>query len=246
MNNATTFARPVKSRIFAEWFINSASVMLLVFAVTLFWCNLDDWNLIPPQESHLGVSLRSLFFIAGGIFLAVSFLCLGVSSYSFRVLLLAWLAVNFEVYQAFHLYNGSQTMQALFAYVSAPYGLSPQTIGMLAQAAFLYLLAGSLCLLVWFWLDEKDAVQLARQVASGAVLKTFCPDCGGHILFSATNLGQQVPCPHCQRTITLRKPENLKMACFFCQEHIEFPSHSIGEKIRCPHCKMDITLKEPA
>ena len=73
-----------------------------------------------------------------------------------------------------------------------------------------------------------------------------CPVCGVHIRFDERNLGQKIPCPHCQKAITLRKLDLLKMACFFCQEHIEFPPHAIGEKMPCPHCHMDITLKEPA
>jgi DNA-directed RNA polymerase subunit RPC12/RpoP len=77
-------------------------------------------------------------------------------------------------------------------------------------------------------------------------LKISCSHCGGHIEFASQNVGQQIPCPHCRKSIALRKPDFLKMACFFCKEHIEFPAHAIGEKMPCPHCKMDITLKEPA
>jgi DNA-directed RNA polymerase subunit RPC12/RpoP len=68
----------------------------------------------------------------------------------------------------------------------------------------------------------------------------------GRTEFASQNVGQQIPCPHCRKSIALRKPDFLKMACFFCQEHIEFPAHAIGEKMPCPHCKLDITLKEPA
>jgi uncharacterized paraquat-inducible protein A len=73
-----------------------------------------------------------------------------------------------------------------------------------------------------------------------------CPSCGIHIRFAGKNLGQKIPCPHCQTSITLRRPDLLKMACFFCHGHIKFPPHAIGEKISCPHCNMGITLKEPA
>jgi DNA-directed RNA polymerase subunit RPC12/RpoP len=73
-----------------------------------------------------------------------------------------------------------------------------------------------------------------------------CPACGLHILFAAQSLGQQLPCPQCNTTVTLRKPDLLKTVCFFCKGHIEFPTHAIGEKIPCPHCKMDITLRDPA
>lgn len=88
---------------------------------------------------------------------------------------------------------------------------------------------------------------LARLACGRKVrFKILCPSCGGHIQFAAQNLGQQIPCPHCRTTITLRKPELLKMSCAICKEHIAFPVHAIGQQIPCPHCKNEMTLKEPS
>jgi predicted RNA-binding Zn-ribbon protein involved in translation (DUF1610 family) len=91
----------------------------------------------------------------------------------------------------------------------------------------------------WLWL-------LGRRAKAAKFVKTSCPSCGIHIRFDDRNLGQKIPCPQCQKNVTLRKSENLKIACFFCKEHIEFPPHALGEKISCPHCRMNITLKESA
>ena len=76
--------------------------------------------------------------------------------------------------------------------------------------------------------------------------KMACHSCGVHIEFAVQYLGQSIPCPQCQATITLRRPKNLKMSCSFCREHIEFPSHALGQNIPCPHCKTNITLMEQA
>jgi len=85
-----------------------------------------------------------------------------------------------------------------------------------------------------------------RRAQTSEFIKLSCPACGNHIKFANQNLGQKVPCPQGQKTITLRKPDLLKMSCFFCQGHIDFPPHAIGKKMHCPHCNQDITLKEPA
>jgi uncharacterized paraquat-inducible protein A len=93
--------------------------------------------------------------------------------------------------------------------------------------------------LAWLQLNQSN-------LEAAAPLRMSCPACGGHIKFSKRNLGQQTPCPHCQKAVTLRRDENLKMSCFFCNGHIEFPAHAIEQKLKCPHCHMDIGLKEPA
>jgi AraC-like DNA-binding protein len=41
--------------------------------------------------------------------------------------------------------------------------------------------------------------------------------CGGRVQFATRAIGGKVPCPHCQKILTLHKHENLKMPCFFLQ-----------------------------
>ncbi len=94
------------------------------------------------------------------------------------------------------------------------------------------LIVGSSFSALWLWATDKNT------------LKVSCANCGGHIQFPIKAVGSKIPCPHCQKIMTLHQAENLKMSCYFCKGHIEFPAHAIGEKMPCPHCKMDITLKE--
>jgi uncharacterized paraquat-inducible protein A len=125
--------------------------------------------------------------------------------------------------------------------VSAAFGISAGAVDVLLKTLVLYLLFGSFLSLLLSWAKKKSSAFPGNMASN---LKISCPACGGHIRFAAQNLGQIVSCPHCQKTVTLRKPDLLKMSCFFCQEHIEFPPHAIGQKIQCPHCNNDITLKE--
>jgi DNA-directed RNA polymerase subunit RPC12/RpoP len=114
---------------------------------------------------------------------------------------------------------------------------------MLAGIAPVCLLVGGGASTVWLWLGDRS---LSRRKEDEKSVKMSCPCCGVHVRFESERLGQQIDCPQCRKSMTLRGPENLKIACFFCKQHVEFPVHAIGEKVRCPHCKREIILKEPA
>lgn len=226
---------------FTEWFPYSASALLVAFTFLLAWYNVSNLDLVPPKDPLFGISVSLLFWIVGGISLAVAVVCLVVQSLFGRILLVAWLALMFEIYQGGLLFVGSHAMRACFDSFSVIYGMPLLLTKMLSQGAFIYLLAGSVALALW---SRANASKLAPQTRSGKTMKIACSACGGHVQFAATNLGQTIPCPHCQKSLVLKEPENLKIHCFFCKEHIEFPAYAIGTKMACPHCKMDITLKE--
>ncbi len=118
-----------------------------------------------------------------------------------------------------------------------PLQLTRGTMGGMTVVVPLYLLLGSFAALIWLWAERGSKTD-------GGSLKMSCSACGGHIQFSAQNVGRKITCPHCWCTVTLRKPENLKMPCPDCQGHIEFPSHALGQKTACPHCNKNIILNE--
>ena len=228
------------------WFLNSASVLLLTFALAIGLCNLANSGLTPPQDPLFGCSLRVVFWIVSALFAIGSLVCLGVGSQLSRAALVAWLAFSFQAYQLGLFFLSSHALHGWFGYFSPVFGVPSRMLEMFAHGAFLYLLVVGLLFVARFWLGEKKTERLAKQVASSKMLKCHCQACGGRVLFSAANLGQKTPCPHCQTNITLSNPDvNLKTSCFFCKGHIEFPAHATGQKLKCPHCKNDITLKEP-
>jgi hypothetical protein len=242
MSNPNPSESPAIVNAFSEWFLHSAAALLLALALLIGWYNIANGSLVPPPEPLSGLSLRTILWIAGGVGLAVTVMCLTVRSYFLRLLLVALVAVMFEAYQGGLFFLGSHALHACFASFSAIYGVPLPLLEILAQGVFLYFLIGGLFLMLQFRSGPRES---AKPIASSRTLKMACPACGGHIQFAAQNIGQIMPCPHCQKVLTLRKPDNLKMCCFFCQEHIEFPPHAIGEKMPCPHCKKDITLMEP-
>jgi hypothetical protein len=225
-------------------FTYSTGALLLAAALGMFISVCVGIGRIHPHDPLFTIPITNLFWIIGGLELLIALICLFGKQVILQVALVFWLAMNFIVYQIGLWLTGiSGGFKGYLGDMSAAFGISCGTADMMLKTMVLYLFTGSSLSLLWLWTKKESGD--ARSNTNGC-LKTCCPACGGHITFPSQNLGQKIPCPHCQMTITLRKPENLKMACFFCKGHIEFPVHAIGEKIPCPHCNMDITLMEPA
>jgi DNA-directed RNA polymerase subunit RPC12/RpoP len=239
----------------AKWikfFIASTGIILLAAALVRLLIAIGNAQVLSLPEPMLGIPLRYAVLMVGTFELAVALICLFGKRVGLQIGWLAWLSTNFVMFWLGLLITHCQLQGSCLGSLTDPLRLSRGATGYLSELILLYLVVGSFGAVLWilFSKDAKAAGQLAtqqlalqRDTAAG-LLKMPCPACGVHIKFSIQNLGQQIPCPHCQAAITLRKPENLKMSCFFCKEHIEFPAHALGQKISCPHCNMKITLKE--
>ncbi|HEY5298230.1 MAG TPA: hypothetical protein VIK59_09910 [Verrucomicrobiae bacterium] len=214
-------------------FIYSAGALLLAAASAVFMTNWANAGFGTAHDPIFGITIRNVFWIVGGIELAVALVCLFGRPTSLQLTLVLWLSINLVVYRL----GLAGSFRGSIGNLSDVLGISPAMADGLLKIVVLYLLTGSFLSLLWLWMRKKFG-------AANGYLKTSCVSCGGHINFSTQNLGQKIACPHCQKETILRKPDLLKMSCFFCQEHIEFPTHALGEKIKCPHCNNDITLKE--
>jgi hypothetical protein len=215
----------------------SAGALLLAIAASLFLVNwTSPGDLVLPHDPVFALSVRPLFWIAGGLALTVSLICLFDDRPARQMILLAWLATNFAAYECTLYWMGCNGLTGYLGGFSRTFSLPAAAANAFALASLGSLLALSYGSLLWLWRQKR----LDRNFQ-----KMSCPACGAHIKFALQNLGRKIPCPQCQTAITLREAESLKISCFFCQGHIEFPAHAIGEKMPCPHCQMDITLKEP-
>jgi len=228
---------------YIRYFIFSAGAILLAAALTRFLTaagNAQVWNLPDPV---LGIPLRYAVLIAGIFELVVALICLFGKRVGLQVGLTAWLAINFLVFQigvyAMHCHWQATGIGSLTDPLHLTRGITGIIIGFIP----IYLLAGSGTASFWLWFGKHAENRLKEETKS---IKMSCPTCGTHIRFESARVGQQIDCPQCRKSITLRRPENLKMACYFCHGHMEFPAYAVGEKMPCPHCKMDITLKEVA
>lgn len=237
---ATTTMEPVRELLpnhakgLRSWFVLSAGGILLLAGmvnVLAFFAKAQAPDMADPI---FAMPFHDLMLVVGLAELAVACLCLFTSKRTLSLGLLAWLVVTLAAYRVGIWTMGWHHPYAWVAGLINGLDISPWVADLMIGATSAYLLIGSVAML-WF---ERRTAQAATS------LKMSCPSCGGHIKFAIQNLGQQIPCPHCQAVIALSKSDLLKMTCYFCKGHIEFPAHALGQKVSCPHCKMDITLKE--
>lgn len=223
-----------------QLFIRSAGVILLAAALDRFLVAAGGASILSLPEGVLGIPLRYATIMAGCFELVVALICLFGRRSGLQLGWLAWAVTNYWIYRIGLLTMQCHQQGTCIGGLTDPLHLNCGAAGFIIGFLPFYLLLGSYAGVIWLWLQESRMGKFVE------TLKMSCPACGVHLRFDERNLGQKIPCPHCQKAITLRKPDLLKMACYFCKEHLEFPPHAIGEKMPCPHCKMDITLKEPA
>lgn len=221
-----------------KFFIYSAGGILVAAALERFLVAAGDAQVLALPEPALGIPLRYTALLVGGLELVVALICFFGKQTGLQVGWVVWLATDYLVYRIGLLTMQCHPQATCIGSLTDPLSLSRGPAGIVMGLLPLYLLSGSYAAMIWLWLEH-------RRAKAAKYFKMSCPACGVHIRFDGHNVGQKIPCPHCQATVTLRREENLKMSCFFCKGHIEFPAHAIGTKMACPHCKMDITLKEP-
>lgn len=224
-------------------FIGSAGAILLGSALTRFLIAAGNASFLFLPDPALGIPLRYAVLIVGGIELVVGFICLFGKRVHFQIGWLAWLATNFIAFQIGLFWMHYHPQATCIGSLTDPLHLSRGITGLFVAALPAYVVLGSYTTLIWMWASGRTV--LLRSHAA-EFLKISCPACGGHIKFAAQNLGQRMPCPHCQAGIALQMPGTLKMSCVLCGGHIEFPTYAIGQKIPCPHCAKTITLLNPA
>ncbi len=230
----------------AKWnkfFVASAGVILLAAAVNRFLIAFGNAQVLSLPEPMLGIPLRYAVLAVGAFELLVAVICLFGKRVGIQIGWLAWLATNYAVFWIGALAMHYQLQGTCLGSLTDPLQLSRGTTGLVLAWIPVYLVAGSYTTLAWVWVEHR--AERLRQLALES-LKIPCPACGGHIGFARRNLGQKMPCPHCQKVIALEMPGTLKMTCVLCGGRVEFPSYAVGEKIPCPHCAKSITLLRPA
>ena len=220
-------------------FIYSAGGILLAASLMRFITAAGADPALSLPEPMLGSVVRYAVLAVGILELIAALLCLFGRQTSLQLGWVAWLATDYVVYSVGLVLMHCHSRATCIGSLTDPLNLARGATGFIIGSLPLYLFFGSYAAMLWQW-------QAARQAKAVKFRKMSCSSCGVHIRFDERNVGQKIPCPHCQTAITLRNPHLLRMACFFCKEHIEFPAHAIGEKMPCPHCNMDITLKELA
>jgi hypothetical protein len=192
-------------------------------------------RLLDIPDPIFGGPFRHVVLFVGLFELLLAILCLFIRKSTLILWLSAWLMIEVLVYRIGLWTMGLPHPYAWVAGLMASFNMSPLRADIVTYLSISFTAFGCLAMLGW----GRATPQAVES------LKIFCHSCGGRVRFAIRNLGQQIPCPHCQTALVLRMPnEMLKMPCFFCAEHIEFPAHALGRKIKCPHCQMEVGLRE--
>jgi DNA-directed RNA polymerase subunit RPC12/RpoP len=215
-----------------HYFTNSVAALLGAFVSALFLSNIANFKFIQPHDPLFVIPMDICFWLLGLAAMAVAFACVLVSQPRFKLALILWSGTNLIIYRLGLQWQGVHSTHGYVGPLARTFNLPNGVTSDLLTVLFLYLFTGSAALLIWNFLANPEEVPA----------KTICDHCGGHIAFSPQNVGQKIPCPHCQEPVTLQAPNNLKMSCVLCGGHIEFPAHALGQKIQCPHCRSTITL----
>lgn len=207
---------------------------LFFTGLTEIFCAFSPSQSLNTADPILGILFRYLMLAAGIIQLVIASILLFTKNYKWGFGLTGWFAVNYLAYRV-GLWNLG--WHHTLGFTAPVLVVSPPVADAIISTLTLFPL---LAIIGVYWRQR-------RIVMAASFHKMFCPACGGHVKFAVQNLGAQIPCPHCAKTLTLRQPDAMiKSNCFFCQGHLEFPAHALGTKMHCPHCNMDITLKEQA
>jgi hypothetical protein len=199
-------------------------------------------SVLALPDPVLGIPLRITAATVGVIELATAAFCLNARSPRYPLALTAWLTTNYIAYWIGAHLMGCHPQTTAIGSLTDPLRLANGTLGHIIALIPPALLLTSITTL-FLTRPKKAPAKPAPKPLIGPQ-KMACPACGLHIRFEADQAGQQIPCPQCKTTITLRPPEILKTTCPQCSGHIEFPSHALGRKMPCPHCKGELTLKE--
>lgn len=232
-------------------FLSSAAGLILAAAVERFVCQfhgtLTSRMMLSVQDSFFGFQVRDEIWAFAIVELIIAGCLMFMGDVVNRLMLLAWAMTNYFVLKYVIVSCGIIIQTSFIGSLSDPFHLAHGWPGKVVSIISFYLLVGAYLALGWLWLRQtkrERTTRVAVQTGRDGFWKMSCPACGGHVKFALQNAGQKIPCPHCEKTLTLRREENLKMSCFFCAGHIEFPGHALGQKISCPHCLKDITLKD--
>ena len=235
-------------------FIRIGGGILLAAALTRFLIAAENSPALALPEPLIGMSIRSAVMFVGGFELVVALFCLFGRWPWPQLGGLALLATGYIVYALVLLAKGIQVQASCVGSLTDPLRIYRGAAGYALQFVPFGLALGSYAAAValWFSAEARMARAGARQLAARRdattdLMKIVCPACGGQVEFAAPDVGKQIPCPHCQAAITLRKPDdNVKMTCVLCGGRIEFPAHAAGQEIACPHCAKSITLLKTA
>ena len=148
---------------FIHAFINSAGALLLAAASALFISNWANADLVEPRDPIFIISMRHLFWVLGGITLAIALACLFGKPGSLQLMLILWFSANMLLYRLglvfMHIYGGFR------GFLNSPavsFEISASLANAVLYASIFYLLIGRGLSLALLKIREKSPARNAK------------------------------------------------------------------------------------
>lgn len=160
-----------------EWFVFSVAVALFVSSVFIFLAaGTSTSRSLSNADALLYLPGKVVFFATGALFVFVSAFLLVSRQVRAQLILVAWLACNLMVYHLGTAYYNEPNLFVCLGNLTDWIPVHPKTLNAIALVVIMWMLAGSLMLLVMDWVTRRRIAAVAESVSddTGGGSETAC------------------------------------------------------------------------
>ena len=156
----------------ARLFLCVAGVLLLATAAAKFIGSFGGARVLNTLDPLTGLSLRTLFRLAGGIELIVAFYCLLGRKMKFQAGFVSWLATTLVAYRLGLVLMGYHGPCNCLGNLTDALHISPQTADTAMKIILAYLLIGGYATVFWLWRQSRKVSATKKDSRSFAAKKS--------------------------------------------------------------------------
>jgi hypothetical protein len=134
-----------------QMFLVTAGLLLLATAVAKFISSAGSGQILQTADPLLRIPNRHLFWLAGSVESVISLICFFSRRILLRAALVASLAIGFAMYRVGLWWIDYQGDCPCLGNLTGALHIQPEKADMALTMVLLYLLLGSLIILLWYW-----------------------------------------------------------------------------------------------
>jgi hypothetical protein len=188
-----------------QWFILSAGGIFAFAGANNLLDAFGTSQALYSQDPLFGVQFYYILILSGIAQMFIAWPCLFTNKNTLSLGLVAWFVVNFVAYRIGLWTMGWHHPWVFIGGLTDALKISPFLADCILSQVCLFLLAGSLILLLR---PQPKPVAKLKPTATPehiTYFKVSCTNCGGKTAFDAQWIGQNIPCPHCGNLLSLNK-----------------------------------------
>ena len=150
------------------WFTFTGAVLLFVMAGPILLAARDEMNVLSldVRDPLFSLKYRQILYVLGGLELALSALLLLTRSGNIKLLVTAWLTTILLTYQGV-LWHGKEASIGCLANLTNKLLVSPKVYDRVMFVSLVWLLSGSVLLLVLDWWANRKRTSLIQPAIPG-------------------------------------------------------------------------------